>query len=83
MNRDAVLYHLQEAKKELDRTIIEIEKNQAYETGNFLPAMSNLYHHLNTAWNGKDTPVKDYPASSRHKFHEWRKFPPNDDLLLF
>jgi hypothetical protein len=83
MNRDAILFHLREAKEALDRTIIEIEKDQSYEIGDFRPAMSHLYHHLNTAWNGKDTPAKDYPASSRHKFHDWRKFPPNDDLLLF
>lgn len=83
MNHKAVLYHLQEAKKELDRTILEIEKNKSYEVGDFLPAMSHLYHHLNTAWNGKETPAKDYPAASRLRFHDWRKFPPNDDLLLF
>jgi hypothetical protein len=83
MNRDAVLVHLWEAKKELDRAILEIEKDPSYDTGDFLPAMSHLYHHLNTAWNGKDTPPKHYPEASRHKYHEWRKFPPNDDLLLF
>jgi hypothetical protein len=83
MNHDAVLVHLREAKKELDRTILEIEKNKACEAGDFRTAMSHIYHHLNTAWNGKDTPAKLYAESSRHKYHDWRKFPPNDDLLLF
>jgi len=83
MNRDAILVHLREAKKELDRTITEIAGSESYDIGDFRPAMSHIYHHLNTAWNGKETPPKDYPLSSRHKFHEWRQFPPNDDLLLF
>jgi hypothetical protein len=83
MNHDAILVHLREAQNELDRMIAEIEENESYDIGEFRPAMSHIYHHLNTAWNGKDTPAKDYPAASRHKFHDWRKFPPNDDLLLF
>ena len=84
MNRDAILFHLREAKKELDRTIVEIERSKSsYEIGDFRPAMGRIYHHLNTAWNGKDTPAKDYPDLSRLRFHDWRKFPPNDDLLLF
>jgi hypothetical protein len=83
MNRDAILFHLKAAKKELDRTITEIEKDKSYDIGDFHPAMGHIYHHLNTAWNGKDTPSKEYPDASRHQFHDWRKFPPNDDLLLF
>lgn len=83
MNHDAVLLHLKEAKRELDRTIAEIERDKAYDVGNFRPAMSHVYHHLNTTWNGKDTPAKEYSASARFKFHEWRQFPQNDDLLLF
>jgi hypothetical protein len=83
MNRDAVLVHLRKAKEQLDRAITEIEKDKSYDADDFLPAMSHIYHHLNTAWNGKDTPAKDYADNSRHKYHDWRKFPPNDDLLLF
>jgi hypothetical protein len=83
MNRDAILFHLKAAKKELDRTITEIEKDKSYDIDDFRPAMGHIYHHLNTAWNGKDTPAKEYPDASRHQFHDWRKFPPNDDLLLF
>ena len=83
MNRKAVLFHLREAKKELDRAIAEIENSESYGVGNFRPAMSQIYHHLNTAWNGRDTLAKEYPEFARLKFHDWRKFPSNDDLLLF
>jgi hypothetical protein len=83
MNRKAILFHLQKAKQELDRAITEIDKSESYDVDDFRPAMSQVYHHLNTAWNGKDTPAKEYPDASRHKYHDWRKFPPNDDLLLF
>lgn len=82
MNRNAILFHLREAKEELDRTIIEIEKSESYDVGELLPAMSHLYHHLNTAWNGKDASPERHTKCAPDDFHEWRKFPVNDDLLL-
>jgi hypothetical protein len=82
MNRDAILFHLREAKEELDRTITEIEKSKSYDAGDFLPAMSHIYHHLNTAWNGRNAPAKRHKDCAKSDFDEWRKFPTNEDLLL-
>ena len=82
MNRDAILFHLREAKEELDRTIIEIEKSKSYDVGEFVPAMSHLYHHLNTAWNGRDASAERHAKCAQNDFYTWRKFPTNEDLLL-
>ena len=49
-----VLFHLREAKEELDRTIAEVETTSDYGVREFRVAMSHLYHHLNTAWNGRE-----------------------------
>jgi len=82
MNRDSVLIHLREAKEELDRTIAEIADDQDYDIGDFRVAMSHLYHHLNTAWNGKNATAERHSECAQTDFDTWRKFPPNQDLLL-
>ncbi len=82
MNRDAVLFHLREAKEGLDRTIEEIERDQNYDCGEFVVAMSHLYHHLNTAWNGKDASAERHRECAQRDFDAWRKFPSDADLLL-
>lgn len=80
MNRDAVLFHLREAKEELDRTIAEIVSDQTYNYSEFQVAMSHLYHHLNTAWNGRDASAERHRECAQSDFDAWRKFPPDIDL---
>jgi len=82
MNRDAVLFHLKEAKEELDRTINQIASDSAYDFPELQVAMSHLYSHLNTAWNGKDASAERYGECSPNDFDTWRKFPSAADLLL-
>ena len=53
MNREHVLFHLQEAAEELTRTVSECESNSQYDIGEYFVAMQHLYHHLNMAWNGR------------------------------
>lgn len=82
MNHEAVLFHLREAKEELDRTITEIAADTSYDISEFRVAMSHLYHHLNTAWNGKDASAERHRACVQGDFDDWRKFPRDADLLL-
>ncbi|HXX76767.1 MAG TPA: hypothetical protein VEI50_16675 [Nitrospiraceae bacterium] len=82
MNRVAVLFHLREAKEELDRTIAEIANDSTYDFEVFQIAMSHLYHHLNTAWNGRDASAEQHRECAQSDFDAWRKFPRNADRLL-
>ena len=82
MNLDNVLFHLKEAKGELNRTIAEIEKTKDYGQGEFIVAMSHLYHHLNTAWNSRNVTMEEVETCTDQNFNKWRKFPRNDELLL-
>ena len=82
MNHKAVLFHLREAKEELDRTIAELERTPDYDVGEFCVAMSHLYHHLNTAWNGRDATAEAHRECVQSDFDAWRKFPQNAELLL-
>ena len=82
MNNNAVLFHLREAKEELDRTIAELETTPDYDAGELRVAMSHLYHHLNTAWNGRDASREAHRDCVQADFDAWRKFPENADILL-
>jgi hypothetical protein len=82
MNRATILFHLKEAKEELDRTIAEIEKNRAVRAATFLVNMSHLYHHLNTAWNARKVPTKRHCYCSMTDYYKWEKFPKHSELLL-
>lgn len=82
MNSEAVLFHLREAKEELDRTIAEMAADRDYDVGELRVAMSHLYHHLNTGWNGRDATADAHRDSAERDFAVWRKFPANADLLL-
>lgn len=80
MNREYVLYHLKEAHEELTKTIREIEHNPDYDFGEYIVAMTHLYHHINTAWNAKDVTPERADRSSEEDFERWRQFPSDIDL---
>jgi len=82
MNHQAVLFHLKEAREELDRTIAGLENDPTYSAGKFKVAMMHLYHHLNTAWNGRRASNKRHRECAETDFQAWRKFPRNSELLL-
>jgi hypothetical protein len=82
MNERAILFHLKEAKEELDSTIAEIADSASYDIGEFRVAMGHIYHHLNTAWNGRDASADRHHTCAKNDFNAWRKFPADDDLYL-
>ena len=82
MNRDHTLFHLREAREELNITITEIEQDAEYDYPDLVVAMNHLYHHLNTAWNGRDATPEAHEDCSEENFNSWRKFPCNAELLL-
>jgi len=54
MNKSYVLYNLREAQAQLAQLIAGLESDPGYGYGDFMPDMSHLYHHVNTAWNAQD-----------------------------
>ncbi len=82
MNHAAVLLHLREARQEIERTIAQIEGDAYYDTGEFKVAMSHLYHHLNTAWNGRTASDERHRECAPDDFNAWRKFPDHGDFFL-
>jgi len=79
MNRDYVLWHLREAAEELNRVIQDMTADPEYVRGELEVGITHLYHHLNTAWNARDSSAEQVMVGSADDFRAWRQFP--SDLL--
>ena len=80
MNKDYVLYHLNEALEEIQTTIEEIGSEEEYGHGDLSVAMTHLYHHINTAWNARNASSKEAQECSEADFLAWRQFPTDLDM---
>lgn len=75
MNKDYIIYNLKESLESLVSIIENIEKNEEYENGEYSVDMQHLYHHLNTAWNARNTSKLESEECSEENFGKWREFP--------
>jgi hypothetical protein len=82
MNKEFILSNLRDAAQELASTIHDIESDTEYEYGNFAVAMNHLYHHLNTAWNGRNASDAEVKECTEDNFFKWRQFPNSDEIYL-
>ncbi len=82
MNLGYIQYNLKQAREELDAMINGIKKNADYEEGEYVVAMTHLYHHINTAWNARDVSKERSDNCSEEDFKTWRRFPKEDELFL-
>lgn len=82
MNKEYILFQLEEAKQEIENTISDIKNDVTYGQKRYIVAMSNIYHHINTAWNSRDASKRDTEDYSEADFYKWRKFPTSDELLI-
>ena len=58
MNNKNCLFHLKEAREELEKIISKFESKSIYHEAQYEVAMSHLYYHLNTAWNSRNATAK-------------------------
>lgn len=82
MNKPNLLFHLKEAKEQLDELVEHLSKindtDQIDFNGEITVGMQHLYHHLNTAWNGRHDP-EDLEETD-DVFYKRRKFPTDIEL---
>ena len=80
MNRDLVLHHLAEAHEALGRMLQEAKNDPEWGIGELSADMPHLYHHINTAWNARDS-TNAIGQCSDEEFRSWSAFP--EDLWMF
>ncbi|HUE89301.1 MAG TPA: hypothetical protein VMO26_24750 [Vicinamibacterales bacterium] len=78
LNKDYLLWNLQEAAEELIRTIADLKADPDYGEPEFAVAMTHLYHHLNTAGNAGNATAAEPHACRAEDFNRWRQFPVAD-----
>jgi len=81
MNQGAVIFHLREAAEQLNKTIQSLASNQDYSSEEFQVEMGHLYHHLNTAWNGRDQTDEQFQNCTDEDFTRFRKFPKQEEFI--
>ena len=74
MNRDLVLHNLAEAHKALGRILAEARGDPEWGIGELIAEMPHVYHHVNTAWNARDSRNAVGQASD-DEFNRWSQFP--------
>lgn len=74
MNTRWVLFHLGEARRELDLLTKMIETG-APAKEEFEIALEHAYHHLNTAWNSRSISDDQAARHTDEDFVTWRQFP--------
>ena len=80
MNRALVLHHLAEAHRALGEILDDAKRDPEWSIGELLAEMPHLYHHINTAWNARDS-VNAVGEASKVEFQQWGMFP--TDLPMF
>src|SRR6266568_6197731 len=80
MNRSAILFHLREAAEELNKTVGEIERKRSYSEVSLDIAMGHIYHHLNTAWNGRAQTADQFEQCTDEDFNRFRRFPKEQEF---
>jgi len=43
--------------------------------------MEHLYHHINSAWNGREASDTAVKACTQEDFERWRQFPTDIELI--
>jgi len=80
VNRELVLHELREAHDALSQLLHEAQRDPEWGIGDLVAEMPHLYHHINTAWNARNSSNAIGQASAK-EFRDWSAFP--NDLPMF
>jgi hypothetical protein len=80
MNKDYVLLNLCEAIEEIDLLIRKLQSEPECGEPEFQVAMMHAYHHMNIAWNARNSTREQTFERTTAEFERWGLFP--EDLQL-
>ena len=75
INREWVSWNLKEAIEELEKTINELKNDEPYDDPELSVRLTEVYHHLNTAWNSRKASPAEVRECSQDNFDKWRQMP--------
>ena len=80
MNKRHILFHLKEAREAIEQLASDLESAADYGFDEYRVNMQHVYHHLNTAWNGRNADEARASASAQEDFDAWRQFPKDMEI---
>ena len=75
MNARFIASNLKEAEEELRGLITRLESGEQVSFEDYHVAMAHIYHHLNSAWNGRDATDEQWRECTDEDYQKWQKFP--------
>ena len=81
MNKLFIIENLEDAQKEIEATLRELKENAEFDYPELDVASRHLYHHINTAWNGRDATEREVAKCSERAFNAWRRYPSDLEIV--
>jgi hypothetical protein len=75
MNKQHIQFHLREAHEAIEQILESLRSDPGYDYGNYWVEMQHLYHHINTAWNGREATDEEVSVCSQEDFDRWGRYP--------
>ena len=75
MNKDYIKYNLNEALDQISNILKDLETQDDYGIGEFSVDIQHTFHHINTAWNARNSSESDSAKCSERLFYKWRDLP--------
>ena len=81
MNQRFIQSNLKEAQEELARLLEALSSDGEVSFEDFHSQMAHVYHHLNSAWNGRNISDADWRGYSDKTYQALEKFPADLPLI--
>ena len=81
MNARFIASNLKEAEEELRGLITRLESGEQVSFEDYHVAMAHIYHHLNSAWNGRNATDEQWRECTEGNYKKWESFPRDLPLI--
>jgi hypothetical protein len=81
MNTRFIASNLEEATEELHRLTARAKAGEEIPFEDFHVAMAHIYHHLNSAWNGRNITREEWQQCTDENYEKWQRFPQDLPLI--
>jgi hypothetical protein len=81
MNTRFIASNLKEAEQDLQRLTARAAAGEDISFEDFHVAMAHIYHHLNSAWNGRNITDAEWRECTDENYKKWESFPRDLPLI--
>ncbi|MGE5086477.1 MAG: hypothetical protein ACM3MG_09275 [Bacillota bacterium] len=79
MNTKFIVYNFQEIEEEIAIVMSRIRKGMSHEE--YYKSVQHIYHHLNIAWNARESLPEGVADLDDPRMDEWKEFPKDLKLI--